>query len=404
MQSLRISQKQALRLSVRQWCAVLEASGSELEKKLSEAALENPFLKFRRKSLPTFSSGDFIENSPKERFLQESLLDQIDSSFFPTEFSQKIAAKIIEELNVEGYFEGDESAIAEEFGTSEVEVEKIRKRFRKLDPCGVGAKDSLEAFEFRLLESDYDEDLSSLAYEILRSPGQIHHLQGQARLLEAIDLAKRFSAPPALEFMQGEAFRRPDILVAEDEGVFRIEVWGDEFELGVEACGVKEKNSLKKEARLLCDYFNMRHSTLRKIATLIVDLQRDFFQGGELRPFSVSQAALEIGISQPTFSRAIAQKSLCCSRGTFPLRKFFPYEAKNGVSGEEIRAFIKALIAQEQGGRIYSDEELSELVKRKFGVHIVRRTIGKYREQLGIPSPNFRKKLQGLKVKSLAVS
>ena len=148
-----------------------------------------------------------------------------------------------------------------------------------------------------------------------------------------------------------------------------------------------------KEARDLVDALDMRKATIRKIGLMIIEYQYDFFMGGEIKPMKLKDLADEFGHSPSTISRAIANKFLECNRGVFPIKSFFTTAIDGDTSNASIKDFLNELIKNEDKRKPLSDIKILELIEKKFDLKIVRRTITKYRKQLGILGSSERKRM-----------
>jgi RNA polymerase sigma-54 factor len=139
-----------------------------------------------------------------------------------------------------------------------------------------------------------------------------------------------------------------------------------------------------KRIRLLVDTLNARERTLFSIVSNITEHQRNFFlKDGRLEPFTLKEVAEELGMHESTISRAISNKSVRFKNREIPLKYFFISKTVNGDSKDCVEERIKALIASEDKQHPLSDQKLSELMKKE-GIVVARRTIAKYREQMGI--------------------
>ena len=114
-----------------------------------------------------------------------------------------------------------------------------------------------------------------------------------------------------------------------------------------------------------------------------------------MHPLTMSQVADEIGMHETTVSRAVANKYAQTPRGLVPLRQFFTagYESDDGesLSSRSIKSKIKALIDDEDPEHPLSDQRINELLKEQEGLTVARRTVAKYREELGLPASHLRK-------------
>lgn len=155
------------------------------------------------------------------------------------------------------------------------------------------------------------------------------------------------------------------------------------------------KKSLSN-ATWLIDAVEQRRRTLLRVINVVIDAQRDYFDYGpqHLKPLPMTQVAEQLGVHVATVSRAVADKYLQTPRGVVPLRGFFTGGTQTAsgedVSWDAVKAALKEIIDAEDKSNPLSDEALAKEV-RKRGIDIARRTVAKYRDQLGIPSARLRK-------------
>lgn len=412
------SPKTKLSTTLKSWLPILQSSGDELEETLSEFIKDNPYAEIANPTMQNFTTKNALSKTLKkskgepegfENFcisqegFYDVLLDQIAPPLFPTPLSQNIAQAIIEDLNDEGYFDGDLEEIAQRLEVSESEVEKIRLRFAYLEPYGVGAVDVIESFRFQLEQSEISSDAYPIASEILKDLQNHFKHKDHPHYLEAMNVIKTFKNPPALDYAPKEQFIKPDIFVFFNEGEIEVKLNLEstpsiKIDSSLQATlpkGAEEqfvRNKLK-EARSLVDALEMRKATLQKIGLMIVEYQYEFFTGGEIKPMKLKDLADEFGHAPSTISRAISNKYLECDRGLFPIKSFFSTALDDDVSNSSIKDFINDLVKNEDRKKPLSDSKILQLIEAKFGIKIVRRTITKYRQKLNIASSSERKKL-----------
>ncbi|MCH2145729.1 MAG: RNA polymerase factor sigma-54 [Phycisphaerales bacterium] len=151
-----------------------------------------------------------------------------------------------------------------------------------------------------------------------------------------------------------------------------------------------------RNASWLIEAIGQRTNTLLRVVKVVLMRQRDFFDHGpqHLKPLPMVEVAEQLGIHVGTVSRAVADKWMETPRGYFPLRRFFSggLETDSGkdVSWEAIKEMVREIVEQEDAGKPLSDQAIADLLCER-GVTIARRTVVKYREQLGIPSARRRK-------------
>ena len=134
------------------------------------------------------------------------------------------------------------------------------------------------------------------------------------------------------------------------------------------------------------------------MAESIVKFQKDFLDHGLefLKPMVLRQVAEDVGLHESTVSRVVSNKYMYTPRGLFPM-KFFFHSGVDSARGENVSSLvvkerIRKLIEDEDAARPLSDSKIMKLLQRE-GIRLARRTVAKYREELGIPSSDKRKRL-----------
>lgn len=450
-QRLELNQKQILSQNLIQMMEVLQMSVQELEAYLQELSLENPVIELedrpaeaesaremaRARKLEWLESTDhqnkvyYREGDREEdRYLQhaacsgetlaEYLLSQI-MTFSYTQKEREIVAFLIYSLDARGYFTDDMSAVAASFSVPEEEIQRLLREVQALDPAGVGARSLQECL---LLQMERLPEHTALAETIVRDHlpdvGR-HHLQIIARKLgvpvaEVEDACKEICA---LNPKPGNAFSdrtqlhyiSPDAVVVRVEDGFEILVNEYQYprfriseyytELEKTVADKETKKYLREkiqQARTVAGNVKQRTSTLSKVLHVLVEKQQDFFLygAGHRRPLKLSDIAKATELHESTISRTLRSKYLQCSWGVYPLNYFLCSVAStNAVSGEDqtpeyIKAQLKKIIQEEDRKKPLSDAAIAKCLKAMH-ISISRRTVNKYRQELGIPDKGGRK-------------
>ena len=162
----------------------------------------------------------------------------------------------------------------------------------------------------------------------------------------------------------------------------------------------KEKEYVRNQMRagkFLINSIDQRQNTIERITRQILQRQADFFDVGvsKLHPMTMSEVAETIDVHETTVSRAIANKFLRTPHGMFPFKYFFTpgYFGKDGdtVSNTSVKEIIGSIIEQEDSSKPLSDRKIVDLLAEKE-IKLARRTVAKYREELGIPPTNLRRR------------
>ncbi len=413
--SQNVESKNKLSSTLRNWLPILHSSLGDLEEAMSPFVEGNPLISVKsgyeenfEKRLPKkILYGQGAKNSQTEqiealtiahRSLYEILDEQIDSRLFPTPISREIAQCVVENLDENGFFEGDIAILSKKLDVSEEEFDRVRKRFSYLEPTGVGAVDVKECFLFQLDDASISDEGYSLALKIIENLENIHAFAKNASFEEALKVIQSFKNPPAIEYFEDSNEIICDLMIySNDEGGIEVRI-NDAYypaitidtEYGVEHDYVTAKI---KEAKSLVDALDMRRATLYKVGLMIVEYQYDFFTGGAIKPLTLKTLADEFGHNPSTISRAIANKYIACERGVFAMKEFFTTAIDEDVSNAAIKEYLASVVKEESHAKPLSDMKLLDMIQEQFKVKMVRRTIAKYRKQLNIAGSSERKKL-----------
>ena len=402
--------KGKLSQTLRSWLPILQSSIEDLKDNLTELSKDNPFVSIKEGKSPNnkkpyfeqAGKGSFYDTfealSVAKKSVYELLDEQIAPPLFPTPKSQELAHKIVQCLNSEGYFEFDAKIV----GENADEIEKIRQRFKFLEPSGVGAKDFKEAYLFSLENYELDGELYALCAQLIKDFGNIKNYAKEALYKDALKIIKKIQTPPFIDYQEDSTPIVPDIFIYREGGEIKVKVNDDYYpEIAIETDEMTHEflSAYIRDAKNLVDALEMRRATLYKVGLMIIEYQYDFFLGKDIKPMKLSDIAQDLERNSSTISRAIANKYLSCERGVIPLKSFFTaaVDEEGETSNAAIKDFMQDLIKQESHEKPLSDEKLLELVQKEFKeVAIGRRTIATYRKQLNIASSNERKRLYEL--------
>ena len=357
-----------------------------------------------------------------------------------TRQQEQIMEYLIGSLDDDGLLRKDLDAIADELaiyryidvGTDEVEL--VLKMLQEFDPAGIGAR-SLQECLLLQIERKADSEMKSLMRRVVadcfgeftkKHWDRIADILGtdEVKMDELKAELKRLNPKPGASL--GETMGRnvnqitPDFIVDTDDdgnvtyGLNR----GDIPELKVSREFIEMAEAYKanrdsmnrstKEALLYAkgkvdkakayiDALKQRQHTLLATIKAIVEWQHDFFRDGdesELKPMILKDIAEKTGVDISTVSRVSNMKYAQTRWGTFPLKFFFSdsYSIADGedVSTRKIKLALKGIIDNEDKRKPLSDEALTEELA-KAGLPIARRTVSKYREQLGLPVARLRR-------------
>ena len=423
MATLRVTQsvetKNKLSNTLRNWLPILHSSLSELGEAMAPFLESNPIIEVSSGYEESFEAKipkkiifSSVSNSRTEhiealtiqpRSLYDVLDEQLEAPLFPTPISQKIAQFVVQNLDENGYYEGESETFCEQNGISLEEFESVRKRFLHVEPVGIGAKNLSECFLFQLENAEISDEAYALAVKLIENLQEMHTYSDNTHFEEAMKVIGSFKNPPAIEYLEDSTQVIPDLMIFFDEEN-GIEVkLNDSFyptinintSYGVEHEFISQKI---KEAKSLVDALDMRKATLYKVGLMIVEYQYEFFTGGNIMPLTLKTLADEFGHNPSTISRAIANKYIACDRGIFAMKEFFTTAIDEEVSNSAIKDYLLRIVKEESPKKPLSDMKLLEMIQDNFKVTMVRRTIAKYRKQLNIAGSSERKKLYQLNV------
>jgi RNA polymerase sigma-54 factor len=302
------------------------------------------------------------------------------------------------------------------------EAEEMLGIIQQLDPPGIGARDLRECLLLQLDDLDLRDSLTyrlvfdAFADLIGHRWSDIAKRYGidPKTVQDAADELAKLDPKPGLRFLPSDdEYVVPDLIVEKIDGVYRVflndggmprlrisKVYQDLAADKKQFTGETREFITEKlnGAQWLIQAIEQRRQTMLKVMHFIVDRQREFFEKGieYLRPLTLREVAEVINMHESTVSRVTNQKYVQTPRGVFPLKFFFSSSLET-TSGEDasaraVRAQIEKLVADEQPGRPLTDAEIVDALKDR-GVRIARRTVAKYRDQLGILPARMRKRL-----------
>ena len=368
-----------------------------------------------------------------------SLASQLDDQWRLAEVPENVNAcgrRLIEYVDDDGYLGADLETIQEQGVELEIEdwtpslLERTLDRLQRLlEPPGLLARTRQECLLLQIdsfVELEGDEDGSWTDAAVLIGEHFDDLVQNRlpkvakdaemslARVQEAKERMHRLTLWPGRELANPDVqFVMPDVIVEyEPESdqyvaalangtmpVLRINPQVERMrdEPGLDTEGKAFIDGAVRDASWLIDAVNQRTNTLLRVVRVVLERQREFFDHGPqfLKPLPMTEVADRLGVHVATVSRAVSEKWMQTPRGIYPLRRFFSGGREAGEDGQEksweaIKAMLQEIVDAEDKAKPLSDQKLADALKEK-GVEIARRTVVKYREQLGIPPARRRK-------------
>jgi RNA polymerase sigma-54 factor len=293
---------------------------------------------------------------------------------------------------------------------------------QNLDPPGVGARDLRECLMLQLREAGLEH---SVPYRLVRDCFEelINHRWSEiskrfgispSDVQKAADEIQKLDPKPGIKYSDlSDNYIIPDLIVEKIDGKYHVflndanlprlklsktyqEIARDKKKFEGEN---KEFISNKlNSANWMIQAIEQRRQTMLKVMNYIVDRQRDFFEKGVqyLKPLTLREVAEVINMHESTVSRVTNEKFVQTPRGVLPLKFFFSSGLSTtggeDVSARGIKAQIQKLVTDEDARHPLTDQAIVNILKQN-GVQIARRTVAKYRDQLGVLSARMRKRV-----------
>ena len=360
-----------------------------------------------------------LDLTPRQLLLAEEFLGNIgEDGYLQADLEQimKGANQLLEEHEAESELDLNVPPY------TMAEAEAMLRIIQQLDPPGIAARNLRECL---LLQLEDQKRTDSLVYRLVKEAFEdlIAHRWSDLgkrfglapdEVQRAADELARLDPKPGLQHSAGnDAYIIPDLIVDKiddkylvflnDSGLPRLRISKTYQEI---ARDKKKYDGASKEfinqrlnsAHWMIQAIEQRRQTMLKVMNFIVDRQREFFEKGidHLKPLTLREVADVISMHESTVSRVTNEKYVQTPRGLLPL-KFFFSSGLSTTTGEDasarsIKAQIQKLVNDEPQKAPLTDQQIVEMFERK-GVKIARRTVAKYRDQLGILPARMRKRL-----------
>jgi RNA polymerase sigma-54 factor len=371
--------------------------------------------------------GEFEAIRASEESLTENLLWQLEMGHL-SDRDKVVGAAVVDAVEDDGYLRTTAEELCESLANEleeleEDEVEAVIRHIQNFEPPGVCARNLGECLHIQLRQLDEDvpyrteamalvttgfDALASRDFNLLIRMLRVTRetLQDVLALVHSLN-----PRPGASSHPKPSEYVTPDVVVTKRKGQWhvalnqeampRIRVNSEYASLVRRADNSPDNTSMRshlQEARWFIKSLQSRSDTLLRVATCIVDRQRDFLEHGDeaMKPMVLHDVAEVVEMHESTISRVTTQKFMLTPRGVYELKYFFSSHVSTDTGGEAsstaIRALLKKLIAAENPGKPLSDSKLAKILGEQ-GINVARRTVAKYRESLAIPSSTERKQL-----------
>jgi RNA polymerase sigma-54 factor len=360
----------------------------------------------------------FFDSLVSETSLQEHLMQQAELA----DLEPPVLAAIhhlVGSLDDRGFLTQTPADVALQTNLPLEAVQQALKVLKTFDPAGIGARDLPECLLAQLAAKGRSDSLATRMirdyFELLtrrRIPELSRKLGAQADDVQAaIEEIGKLDPAPGRRFAEdNNRVVVPDVTVEHDGNEWKIHLNSDYIPrlrisstyrelIAKGTLSKQERDYLREKMRtgkFLIDSIEQRQRTIERITREIIKAQTPFFENGvsHLKPLTMTQIADVVGVHETTVSRAIANKYIKTPHGVFDFKYFFTpgYQADSGasVSNTSVKEMIADLVASEDRAQPLSDQEIVAKLQAK-GIKIARRTVAKYREELGILPSNLRR-------------
>jgi RNA polymerase sigma-54 factor len=360
----------------------------------------------------------FFDSVATETSLQEHLMRQAEMTDLSPQAVEAMK-HLVGSLDDRGFLTVKAPDAALQTGLPLDAVQEAVSALKTFDPPGIGAESLAECLLAQLAAKGRPESPAARIirdhFELLtrRRIPELSRKLGAASddIQVAIEEIGKLDPAPGRQFAEDQnRVVVPDVIVEHDGNEWKIHLNNDYIPrlrisstyrdmIAKGALSKSERDYLKdrmRSGKFLIDSIEQRQRTIERITREILKAQMPFFEHGVslLRPLTMTQIADVVGVHETTVSRAIANKYIRTPHGVFEFKYFFTpgYQNDNGasVSNTSVKEMIADTVAGEDKGSPFSDQELVTRLQEK-GINIARRTVAKYREELGILPSNLRR-------------
>ncbi|HLO12856.1 MAG TPA: RNA polymerase factor sigma-54 [Pseudoneobacillus sp.] len=432
-QTLKLTMTQELSQAI----ALLQYSTQELTAFLESKALENPLIqidsnvvpvnplqdrKKRRKAAITNVQNDWLEQiGEHKQSLSDHLIAQI-----PINEEIKPVRQLIESiilcLDENGYLSIYDAELQKQFSLTDEQLAQSLSIIQAMEPAGIGARSLQECLLLQLkrkttpeslvitLVKEHFQDFAEKKWKELANKLHV----SMAEIQFAFDELQSLDPRPGSKFISEQtAFITPDVVVMWDGKDYSITIFdellpkvsfNDDFYHHY--ANTKDQQVTKYMEHQFQNYqwlqksLEQRKETLQRVALKIVEKQPEFFKNGpsNLKPMVMKSVADELEIHESTVSRAVREKYVQTPFGIFELKSFFTSTIQTtsdeSTSSTQVKNALTKLIEAENKLKPLSDQDIVQILKDDEGIVVSRRTVAKYRDQLGIQSSSKRRRYE----------
>ena len=406
-QELKLALTQEMKLSL----SILEMSSIDLEKFIEKEFSKNPLLEIDYSSKPYKAQNDDSEEVSPFDFIAEekNLIDFLEEQIGYLKISKEmrfLCNYLINNLDKRGYLTLTKDEIKAGCGYPIKYINDALEIVKNLEPIGIGAKDleecliiqlhKKEIFDRKLeyLITHFMQELAMKKYDVICSKLNIEEkdIENYLKTIQGLNPI------PSRGFYMGDNVRfiQPDAEIKNVDGVYRVVM----LESSIPKIKLKSEENGAENSPYFKNYFNSAHNlikclekrqiTLEDILNIILDRQYEYFSNpeGKLNSLTLKDISSVLKMHNSTVSRAVKNKYILTERGIERIKDMFIADSKKITAKDR----IEELILNEDRENPLSDSKIAEILAEE-DIPVARRTVVKYREELGI-KPSHKRKLK----------
>lgn len=406
-QELKLALTQEMKLSL----SILEMSSIDLEKFIEKEFSKNPLLEIDYSSKPYKAQNDDSEEVSPFDFIAEekNLIDFLEEQIGYLKISKEmrfLCNYLINNLDKRGYLTLTKDEIKAGCGYPIKYINDALEIVKNLEPVGIGAKDleecliiqlhKKEIFDRKLeyLITHFMQELAMKKYDVICSKLNIEEkdIENYLKTIQGLNPI------PSRGFYMGDNVRfiQPDAEIKNVDGVYRVVM----LESSIPKIKLKSEENGAENSPYFKNYFNSAHNlikylekrqiTLENILNIILDRQYEYFSNpeGKLNSLTLKDISSVLKMHNSTVSRAVKNKYILTERGIERIKDMFIADSKKITAKDR----IEELILNEDRENPLSDSKIAEILAEE-DIPVARRTVVKYREELGI-KPSHKRKLK----------
>lgn len=398
-QDLKLAMTQEMKLSLN----ILEMSLFDLERYLIKITEINPLIDVEFSNSYSKKYSDEEEFSPLDiAYKEENLIDFLEEQIGYLKINKKIdllCRYIVNNLDKKGYLSIGKKEIRDLTKYSMKDIEKALDIVKSLEPVGIGTSNLEECLIIQLHKKNINDitlekliryflkELSEKKYDEISQKLKI----SEEKIKEYFEIIRKLNPIPARGFYMGDMtnYISPEAEIKKVGGEYKVVMLEENSpKIKIKKVEIEDGKLFYNSALNLINFVEKRRETLKRILETILENQYEFFskKNGKLKTFTSKDLSEILDVHPSTVSRAVKNKYVLTEKGIIRIKDLFVLNGEKEI----IKNLLERIVSEEDREKPYTDQEISDYL-RKNEIKIARRTIAKYREELGIKSASKRK-------------